>query len=85
MSEKRVWICDGCDLEKDVTSSTGDWKMFAVTASGFKGYPTCASEDPVNIGGNLCPTCASRYYEQLRPRLWPRIAPPAPSQAETEK
>lgn len=77
MTQKTIWICDGCDQEKDVTSSgAGDWKSFAVTASGFSGYPTCAPDDNVNIGGHLCPSCATRYYEQLRPRLWPRTAPP---------
>lgn len=78
MTVKTIWVCDGCDLEKVVTA-TNDWKSVAIIAEGFRGYPTCAPDDPHQLGYDLCPDCARRVWDAIHPRTWPRVVKAAPA------
>lgn len=73
MTEKTIWVCDGCGEEKNVTGSKfGDWHAVTILADGFAGYPTSAPEPAAPARHNLCPTCTKRLYRAIDPRLWPR-------------
>lgn len=72
MTEKTIWVCDGCGEERDVTrNKQGDWHVVRLTSEGFNGYPTFAPEPTQTARHNLCPKCTTRLYRAINPRLWP--------------
>lgn len=76
MSERLVWICDGCDAEMVRNKSRDtDWKSVSVQLSGFAGYPTNATEPSAPSSYHLCPSCARHYYINANPRNWVRESP----------
>lgn len=73
MTTKTIKICDGCDDELEVISGrTGDWKHVTMSVAGLAGYPTCRPDEPEPTRYDLCPSCATRFLEGIRPKTWPR-------------
>lgn len=85
MTAKLIWICDGCDEQKEVVEGQpNNWKPYVLTMDNAKGYPIYSSAEVITVNTHLCPTCAKQMAELIRPRLWarPQSAPnPTPSGA----
>ena len=79
MSEKLVWVCDGCDAEQVMAPGRKyDWKKVTAAIEGLSGYPTCRPEPAEPLRWNLCPTCAERFYQSMYPTRWDRSSAKAP-------
>lgn len=71
MSERTVWTCDGCEDEKIVDQSSGDWKKITVEISGFSGYPVGDRCNGIKTF-ELCPKCQQHLADTANPRAWGR-------------
>lgn len=72
MAQKTEWTCDGCGeptvVAKDKTPS--DWKRALLSWSGLGSYPANLADGEGAY--DLCPSCASRLAQQMRPTQWTR-------------
>jgi hypothetical protein len=74
MTAKLIWICDGCDEQKEVKEGThtSDWRLYEISLTDAKGYPICHSENTMTVKAHLCPNCATRMAANIQPRRWAR-------------